>query len=69
MVDPNGFVINREPSRLQKVETWKPAPENIFDQKVDVVGGHRIVEHGQTKAYLGLKNPTQITAVVARKLQ
>jgi hypothetical protein len=31
---------------------------------MDVVGGHPIVEHGQTKAFLALKNPTQVTATV-----
>ena len=36
----------------------------VFDQKMDVVGRHHIVEHGQIKAFLALKNPTQVTATV-----
>jgi hypothetical protein len=36
---------------------------------MDVVGRHHVIEHRQTKAFLGLENPVQITPAVARKLQ
>jgi len=41
----------------------------VFDQKMDVVRRHHIIENRETEAFLGLKNPMQVTAAVARKLQ
>jgi len=37
--------------------------------KVNVIGGHHIVEHQQTTALLGFEKSVQVTAPVARKLQ
>jgi hypothetical protein len=36
----------------------------FFDQKMNVVRGDHIVEHGQTEAFFCLENPMQITATV-----
>ena len=41
----------------------------VFDQKMNVVRGDHIVEHGQTEAFFCLEKPVQITAPIARKLQ
>jgi hypothetical protein len=41
----------------------------IFDEKMNMVRGDHIVEHGQTQAFFGLENPVQITASITRKLQ
>ena len=38
----------------------------VFDQKMNMVRGDHIVEHGQTEAFFCLENPVQIAATVAR---
>jgi hypothetical protein len=38
----------------------------VFDQKMNVVDRDRIIEHAQTKAFLSLEHPMQVTASVAR---
>ena len=35
---------------------------SVFDQKMDVVGSHHVVEHGQADAFLRLKEPMNVTA-------
>ena len=41
----------------------------IFDQKMNMVRGDHIVEHGQTQAFFCLEKPVQVTTPIARKLQ
>jgi glutaredoxin-related protein len=41
----------------------------VFYKKVDMVGGHHIVEHAQAEALLGFEKPLEITTPVSAKLQ
>jgi hypothetical protein len=36
----------------------------VFDQKVNVVGRDHIIEHAQTKAFLGFENPMKISVPI-----
>ena len=39
----------------------------VFNQKMNVVGRHHIIEHAQTKAFLRLENPMQVTASITQQ--
>jgi hypothetical protein len=39
----------------------------IFDEEVDVIGCHQVVEHRQAEPLLRFKNPMQVTAPITRK--
>jgi hypothetical protein len=41
----------------------------VFNQKMNVVGRHHIIEHGQTEAFPRLENPMQVTATITCELQ
>ena len=37
----------------------------VFDQKMNMVGCHQVIEHRKTKTFLGLEKPPLVTASVA----
>ncbi len=41
----------------------------VSDKKVDVIGGHHIVEHTRAVPLVSLENPLQISAAVPGKLE
>lgn len=62
------------PNRMQSLLRGTPRDElhtpgndvgaRVFNQKMNVVGRHHIIEHAQTKAFLRLENPVQVTASI-----
>ena len=40
----------------------------VFNQKMNMVGGDRVIEYAKAKAFLRLEHPMQVTASVACKL-
>ena len=40
----------------------------VFNQEMNVVGRHHVIEHRKTKTLLRLENPMQVRTAVARKL-
>jgi hypothetical protein len=44
-------------------------PARVLHQKMNVVGSHHIIEHREAETLLGLEEPAQVTAPIARKLQ
>src|SRR5258708_269973 len=42
---------------------------SVFDQKMNVIGCHNVIEHTKSKALLGFEKPAEITAPIACKLK
>jgi hypothetical protein len=64
-----GRVVPTSPSSA--IQYFSVAIQQPFNSILDPlgIGGDHIVEHGETKAFLRLENPAEVTAPVARKLQ
>ncbi len=39
----------------------------VFDQEVDVIRRHDVIEHAKTETLLGLEHPVQITTTITGK--
>lgn len=41
----------------------------VFDQQMNVIGRHHVIEHAQTETLLRFKEPVQVATAITRKLQ
>jgi hypothetical protein len=41
----------------------------VFDQQMDVIGRHRIIEHAKTETLPGFENPMQVAAPITCELE